>query len=782
MNIELAYQNGITDIVSVMPPNASIAPDSTVPPGSLGKVPGVINADGTYRGYRWTTHSPTLDEVRHWLSAGANLGLRATRFPAVDIDVKDLHLAREIERIATEMLGPAPTRIGAAPKRLMLYRTDAPFARVRLWIHDGNERHLVEVLGQGQQFVVHGMHPSGNPYIWSRATIAADDLAHIGLDDVARFLTAVEAFVATVPGLTTAREGDGKIRGRDVEQDALLAPSVDAVRAIVSQIPNANERFPHRSDYLRMGYAIAAACGEQHRGDACELFVSWAMSWDHPTEKNHRAVVEEDFRRIRAPYTVGWDFLCDQARAFGVDTARFDFDVVAEKPSNADDPEPLYGTEHWLAFRAVRAIGHKLRFVAAQGRWYVWDGYLWQPDSAKLAESEINEFLVTLSREIVAQANTPEDRAAAAKLGKTFLTAQRAANIRKLLESDKHISLRAESLDSDAWKLNTPSGIVDLRTGNVAPCHPSALMSKATSVGPAPGVPVRWLAFLHEACGGDEQMVRYLQKVAGYCLTGDTSQQEFWFVWGPGGNGKSIFLSTLQHILKSYATTATMSSLTASSQDQHSTDIAMLHGARLVTASETSSERRWHAERLKNLTGSEAVTARFMRQDNFVFTPQFKLLIAGNHQPGLRDVDDGMRRRLRLVPFIIKPKVIDPHLFDALKQEAPKILTWMIEGCLAWQREGMQTPDAVRAETQEYFEQEDSIGAFLRDRCEEAEDFAPLADLFSAWREWANDAGVWVGDQKRLSGALHSRGFLRHRRATERGFRGLRLRPQQGEL
>jgi len=188
----------------------------------------------------------------------------------------------------------------------------------------------------------------------------------------------------------------------------------------------------------------------------------------------------------------------------------------------------------------------------------------------------------------------------------------------------------------------------------------------------------------------DAELVAYLQRVLGYALTGVTTEHALFFCYGTGANGKGVTINTAAGILKDYAQTASVETFTASHTDRHSTELAALRGARLVTVAETEEGRRWAESRIKTLTGGDSIRARFMRQDEFEFIPQLKLLISGNHKPGLRSVDEAIRRRFHLIPFTITlpSEERDPELAEKLKAEWPAILGWMVEGCLAWQREG----------------------------------------------------------------------------------------------
>ena len=270
-----------------------------------------------------------------------------------------------------------------------------------------------------------------------------------------------------------------------------------------------------------------------------------------------------------------------------------------------------------------------------------------------------------------------------------------------------------------------------------------------------------------------------------YCLTGVTREHALVFVYGPGGNGKSVFLNVITSILKDYAATATMEAFTASRSDRHSTEIAMLRGARLVTASETEQGRAWAEARIKQMTGGDPITARFMRQDNFTFVPQFKLMIVGNHRPTIQNVDDAARRRFNIVHFDRKPEHPDRELEQKLIAEAPGILQWMIEGCLDWQQHGLSQPDAVKAATESYFSEQDMIGQWIEDCCDLKIDRGPnfiwdkSSELFESWSEFAMKAGEPAGTQKAFGQALQKRSFEPYRQpgTGARGFRFIRLRP-----
>lgn len=787
---EALFERGFTDLVSVIPPGATLAPSSKISQSQVGKVPGRRSPNGMWGGYDWRRHQPTEEDVKRWCIDGANIGLRADRWPAVDIDCSDERLAAIIEQVALASLGVAPIRIGRAPKRLLMYRTDEPFGRMRLWIHQQTHSDLVEVLGAGQQYLVYGTHPATlKPYAWATDPLSVQ-IPTITRDRADRFLTELAEYLELLGVGTIEREGSGRLSStdaNDVDQNALRAPSVELVQEAVSWIPNTNELFPSRDDYLKMGYAIRAAVGEDNEPEGLAIFHEWAMRWEGNERfpnGNDPEVVLADWRRMNKNKKIGWGWLCEQARQFGFNDAALAFDVVKEAP-DAQEPAPVYGSDQWLADLVVSRHRDVLRFVPQRGQWLVWTGNRYQLDAELRAEDLIKRALRVIADSVARQGATDKEQREALKEAKIISSTAKLSAVMQLVKSDRDIAVNLESLDHDPWLLNTPGGIVNLKTGKLEPASPDALCSKITSVPPDfNGACPEWKRFLAEATGGDRELEAFLQRLCGYSLTGSTREQKLTFIYGPGGNGKSVFLNVLTGILGpgEYAQIAAMDTFTATYGEKHSTDIATLVGARLVTASETQAGKRWDEARVKSLTGGEPVTARFMRQDNFTFLPQFKLLFIGNHKPDIRDADEAMRRRMLLVPFEVKPAVIDPDLGDKLREEWPAILAWMIEGCLEWQRRGLAAPASVLVATDEYMEEQDAVGRWLLEEVElDAESAETTAELFRSWSRWASENGEYVGSLKRLSSALKARGLTKWQEpgTRKRGFRGLRIKDRQ---
>jgi putative DNA primase/helicase len=349
-----------------------------------------------------------------------------------------------------------------------------------------------------------------------------------------------------------------------------------------------------------------------------------------------------------------------------------------------------------------------------------------------------------------------------------------------LAGEDRRLSATIDQWDTDPWLLNTPDGVVDLHTGKLREHRIDDYMTKRAAVSPGGKCPL-WRKFMTDITGGDSELQRYLQRVAGYCLTGDTSEQELFFFYGSGNNGKGVWVQTISGVLRDYHEPSSIETFTVARSERHPTELAALRGARLVTAAETEEGRRWAEARIKEMTGGDKITARFMRQDFFSYTPAFKLLFSGNHMPALRTVNKAITRRFNRIPFAvtIPDDKVDPHLADKLKAEGRGILAWMIEGCREWQRIGLSPPKAVTEATESYLQSEDILGAWLEECCElDPNAWASATDLFESWKRWAANREEWVGSVKTLSQRLEDRGGFTRRRSpdlTKRGFAGLKV-------
>jgi putative DNA primase/helicase len=427
-----------------------------------------------------------------------------------------------------------------------------------------------------------------------------------------------------------------------------------------------------------------------------------------------------------------------------------------------------------LALRFIDQHKDTLRYVPSLGKWLRWDGKRWCFDERLIAHDRVRK----VCRAAAAECNQ-------LKVAKLIASNKTAAAAERFARCDQRIITTVEELDADQWLLNTPGSTIDLRAMEEWPHRQSDLLTKITGVAPDASCPTPvWDAFLARVTDNQPELSAYLQRVAGYSLTGSTQEHALFFLYGVGANGKTTFLNAITACAGDYHRTAPIETFTASSVDRHPTDLAGLRGARLVTAIETEEGRRWAESRIKSLTGGDKISARFMRQDFFEYTPQFKLIIAGNHKPGLKSVDEAIRRRFNLIPFTVTIPLDerDEALPEKLRAELPGIMQWMIDGCVDWQERGLAPPEVVTKATAAYLEAEDALAAWI----EEAGQRDPNAwekssDLFASWAAWATKAGEYAGPMKRFLGVFETKGFTYERRRDGRGYRGLRLTQQYPE-
>jgi putative DNA primase/helicase len=442
----------------------------------------------------------------------------------------------------------------------------------------------------------------------------------------------------------------------------------------------------------------------------------------------------------------------------------------------ASHPVAVFASDDYLGLAASHRLGDDWRSLPGN-RWRHWDGMRWADDATGEG--------VKIAREVCRDVSDQIDNA---KLSRQVSSKSTVNAALWMAHIDRRQMTEESAFDQGDWLLNTPAGIVDLLTGQIGPHDKSKLLTRlagASAGGEAP----HFARYLAEATGGDLELQRYLQRIAGYCLTGSTREHAIFFLYGPGGTGKSRFLDAMRIVLGDYAATAPMDTFTVATGERHSAGLAMLSSARLVTASETEEGRRWDEALLCAITGGEQITARKMRQDFFSFVPRFKLLFSGNHRPRMRSAGSAMRRRFALIPFTHKPQSVDEMLPEKLLAERDGILKWAVAGVIEWQRNGLKPPRVVVAATDKYFEQENVVGRWIEERCVVGDNLrAASSEMYRDYASWAKLAGEFVGSERTLSQKLEER-FEQDRwrpvlgdRAKVRGFKGLQLRLRADQL
>jgi putative DNA primase/helicase len=382
--------------------------------------------------------------------------------------------------------------------------------------------------------------------------------------------------------------------------------------------------------------------------------------------------------------------------------------VLAEP---APAPQQYGPTEDGMARALVAHHGTSLRYCPQRGSWLRWDGHRWGWDQAE----HHRELILTLARALPDDGDREERT-----FKKRALSAAGVSGIERLARHNGQIVIGLDRLDADPWILNTPGGIIDLRTGQLRPADPAALCTRSTAVPLEPEAdPARWLRFLADTFN-DPQLIAYLQRLVGYSAVGMVGPHVLPFAFGSGGNGKGVFLESVTGVLGDYATTAPVGFLMTHQHASHETEIARLAGARMVVCSEVNEGDRFDEAKVKQLTGGDTITARFMRQDHFTFTPTHQLWLMGNTRPEVRTGGRSFWRRLRLIPFeheVPAADVVDDLQGVLVRDHGPALLAWLVAGAVAFAAGGLAEPEKVKAATAEYEADQDTMARFVDECC-----------------------------------------------------------------
>ncbi|SAL84815.1 hypothetical protein AWB68_07452 [Caballeronia choica] len=419
----------------------------------------------------------------------------------------------------------------------------------------------------------------------------------------------------------------------------------------------------------------------------------------------------------------------------------------------------------------------KLLFESKRGKWLCWDGTHWQRDEgARVTREMIRRTVRQMCRGVP-----------------RWLTARVVDAIEKLARTDERTCPRG-TFDANPWLLCTPSGVVDLRDGSMRAARPEDMMTRLTGSAPDFGGDCpRWLRFL-AACihGFDEQgkprmeldnddMMRFLQRMCGYFLTGSTRYEFVFLLFGGGANGKTTFLRVLREVLGDYFVSVAVETFLQSTHDQHPTGMAHIEGARLAACGELPDNRAWNSQRVKDISSGEKMSARHMRQDFYDFTPICKLLFVGNHRPRLRQADEAEKRRFRVIPFVHKvpENRRDSTLEDALREEYPEILAWMVRGARAVIAEGFGSmPAAVTQATAEYFAENDTFALWAGERLLLHKDYSVGAGRarldYLRWFEENGHEGR-PASTRDFKARMLDMGAICDRNSRERLYRGVAL-------
>lgn len=425
-----------------------------------------------------------------------------------------------------------------------------------------------------------------------------------------------------------------------------------------------------------------------------------------------------------------------------------------------DEAGARYGpTEDGLAQALADAHGDTLRYCPQRGLWLTWDGHRWLWDYADRHREHIRGLARVL----------PEfDQWRSFK--RRALSASGVSGVARLAQSDPRLVVHIDQLDARPYEVNTPGGIVDLRTGLLRPVDPAALHTRSTGVVPDfDRTSDTFERFLASTFADDHDLTGYVQRAFGLAALGVVLEQLLFFAQGEGANGKSTLTEAVMTALgrgdTGYAIAAPAEMLMVRKHTEHPAELAQLAGARLVVCSELEEGQRFAEARVKQLTGRDSINARFMRQDPFTFTPSHTFLLLGNHRPDATTGGPAFWRRLRLIPFahVVPEGKRDPRLGEKLDEDAPAVLAWIVRGAASYLAGGLHTPSAVDTATEAYAADQDTVGRFVEERCHLVPGggggVAQIAvtRLREAYEGWCRESGDQPVSARRLTQELRAR-------------------------
>lgn len=437
-------------------------------------------------------------------------------------------------------------------------------------------------------------------------------------------------------------------------------------------------------------------------------------------------------------------------------------------------------TDDGNALRLVETHGDFVRYCPQRGLWLRWGGHRWVWDDAETIRERARHTARTMPDA------TKHDRAWRNK----SLSSAAISAMCRLARTDPRVVANVGDLDAHPYQLNTPAGVVDLRTGRRHDPDPALLHTRSTTVAPQADMHApAWEKFLADTFAGDPQMTTYVQRLVGISLIGEVLEQKLPFPFGTGANGKTTLLNAVQRIIgigeAGYAISAPAEILLATRSTDHPATIAQLSGARLVVTSELEDGQRFAEARVKQLTGSDPINARFMARNPFTFIPTHTLWLLANHQPEVRAGGPAFWRRIALLPFLhtVPENARDPHLEDRLvNDEGPAILAWCIAGARDYLAHGLSTPAAVRQATEAYERDQDTVTRFVEDVCETGAHTLPhlrvkVAELRAEYESWCHTEGETPVSSKSFTRELR-RCFdvYSERTMNARFYAGIRIR------
>jgi putative DNA primase/helicase len=436
-------------------------------------------------------------------------------------------------------------------------------------------------------------------------------------------------------------------------------------------------------------------------------------------------------------------------------------------------------TDTTNAYRMLVEFGKDIRYNFPWKKWLVWNGSQWEMDEGYLIYDKGLQIVRKIYREIMKTADYRE-RIEIEKHAMQSESARRRKALVEVASWIPELNVKTDDLDRNHWLFNVRNGTIDLRTGVFGEHNQKDLITKIANVDfdPEASCPA-WKKFIMEIMNYNTELIQFVQTAAGWALSGDTSEQCMFILFGTGANGKSTFLNTIMNLLGDYAIATPTETFMKKAGDHITNDIARLRGTRFVTTTEAEHGRRISEPLIKQITGNDKMTARFLYGEFFNFIPTFKIFMATNHKPIIKGTDHGIWRRIKLIPFTtrIEEENQDKHLEQKLIQEGSGILNWLIEGSMRWCEEGLKTPAIITSATDEYRSEMDIIGNFIKERCVQGEDGSIKArELFKCYQDWCDDHNEHAVSERFFGLRLKELGIEQKKMMDGRYWQSLRIR------
>ncbi len=541
----------------------------------------------------------------------------------------------------------------------------------------------------------------------------------------------------------------------------------------------------HWNKDKRHNIALALAGGLASAGwveESAQSFIQKICSVANDEEQVDRlkAVATTFERAVESAEVTGWPTLCGLIGNKTANAVRKYLNANQEIEAPEKRSLVLSGSSPVLSDAQikdlfVRTHGADLKYSPDRKAWMVWNGNYWQEDKNERPLGILEGFLKQLCAEVASSGSQGNNYKLVADLAR----AQTYERLRSLLAlARKDLPFCETAADKQDKLLNCANGTIDLRTGllreparNDMLCRSLAIAYRADAKCP------RFEKFISEITLGDAELASFLQRAFGYSLTGSLKEQCFFVLYGNGSNGKSTLLNLINKILGPYAQQAAMTTL-VNQKRTNTNDLAELRGARFVPVSEAEQQDKFAEALIKQLTGGEPIRARHLYKNEIEFLPQCKFFIATNHKPQILGTDDGIWRRVKLIPFnaSFSDSAKDPDLSEKLFAEAEGILAWLVSGCLDWQTKGLCPPTAVLSATKDYQEESDSVARFLSDMCQFGRTFDVLKmDLRLEYDNWCNANGIDPINKRSWPEILKLKGCESFRSDGKHKWRGVRL-------